>query len=121
MVKARIKGGQERREEEVQKKVFFFVSNLKVEFEVLVGVELESALVSCRLNRVVVGNVIAEILLDDVICELVDFNVFVILKVLNLRQSITFLDQGCDLFSMRSSHFQHVVNTVQDNLNEVKT
>lgn len=59
-------------------------SNLEVEFEIGICVELKARFVGRRLDGVVVGYVIAEVLLDDVIGELVNLDVFVVLEVFDL-------------------------------------
>lgn len=91
--------------------------SLEVEFQIIsISVELKALLVGRRLNGLIVWNVVAKVLLDDVVSELVDFDVLVILQVFDFRQAIAFLNQIGDLFSMGSSHFKHVVNSIQDYL-----
>lgn len=96
------------------------LEKLKVKFKILICVKLETGFVCRRLNRIVIGHIVAEVLLNDVIRKLIDFNVFVVLKILDLGQAVALLDQICNLFGMRSSHFQHVVDSVQDYLKRAK-
>lgn len=91
-------------------------SNLEIEFQIGIGVELKAGLVSRRLDGVVVGNIVAKVLLDDVVGELVNLDIFVVLEVFDLRQAVAFLNQIGDLFCVLSSHLKHVVNSVQDYL-----
>lgn len=95
-------------------------SNLEVEFQIGIGVELKAGLVGRRLDGFVIGNIVAEVLLDDVVSELVNLNIFVVLEVFDLGQAVTFLNQIGDLFGVLSSHLKHVVNSIQDYLKIIR-
>lgn len=65
-------------------------------------------------------HVAAEILLNNLIGQLVNVDIVMALERLDFVQAATFLDHGAQLLHLRSGHFQHVVDAVQDHLKATK-
>lgn len=60
--------------------------------------------------------VVREELLDNIVRQLIDFNVFVVLQDLNLGHTVALFDHVGDLFGVWAGQLQHVVDTVQNDL-----
>lgn len=99
---------------------FANLSCLEVELQILIGIELETRLIGCRLNRIVLDHIGAKVLLDNIVSEFVNFNIFMVLQLFDLRQAIALLDDVGNLLRTVTGHLQHVVDAIEDHINNLR-
>ena len=61
-------------------------------------------------------HILGEVLLDDLVGELVDLDVLVVLKALDLVQPPALLNHAGDAFEIGASHLEQVVDAVEHHL-----
>ena len=63
---------------------------------------------------------VVEELLNDLVRQFVDVNVFVVLQAFDFIETATFLNLRRNLLQISSSQLENVVNAVQDNLHNLR-